>query len=55
MNSAYKNTMEALPKEFDEPLDDSFCSVGIDSNYNIGLRRCLERYKSNKRGAALSL
>lgn len=42
MNSAHKNTMDALPKEFDEPLDDSFCSVGIDSNYYIGLRDVLK-------------
>lgn len=42
MNSGHNNTIDALPKEFDEPLDDSFCSVGIDSNYYVCLRKVLK-------------
>ena len=42
MNSGHNITMDALPKEFDEPLDDSFCSVGIDSNYYVCLRKVLK-------------
>lgn len=41
MNSGYDNTMDALPEEFDEPLDDSFCSLGINTDYYIGLRNKL--------------
>lgn len=32
------NTYGVLDKSFDVPLDDSFCSLGIDSDYYIGLR-----------------
>ena len=42
MNSEQDNTMDALPEEFDEPLDDSFCSLGIKTDYYIGLRQELE-------------
>lgn len=35
MNSAQKNTMDALPEKFDAPLDDSFCSLGINTNYYV--------------------
>lgn len=42
MNSEQDNTMDALPEEFDEPLDDSFCSLGIKTNYYIGLRQELK-------------
>ena len=41
MNSEQDNTMDALPEEFDEPLDDSFCSLGIKTDYYIGLRQQL--------------
>lgn len=42
MNSEQDNTMDALPEEFDEPLDDSFCSLGIKTDYYIGLRQELK-------------
>ena len=42
MNSERDNTMDALPEEFDEPLDDSFCSLGIKTDYYIGLRQELK-------------
>lgn len=42
MNSGQDNTMDALPEEFDEPLDDSFCSLGIKTDYYIGLRQELK-------------
>ena len=42
MNSEQDNTMDALPEEFDEPLDDSFCSLGIKTGYYIGLRQELK-------------
>ena len=41
MNSGKYNTMDALPKEFDAPLDDSFCSLGIKTDYYIRLREKL--------------
>lgn len=41
MNSGQYNTMDALPEEFDDPLDDSFCSLGIKTDYYIGLRKKL--------------
>lgn len=41
MNSGQYNTMDALPEEFDEPLDDSFCSLGIKTDYYIRLRQKL--------------
>lgn len=42
MNSEQDNTMDALPEEFDEPLNDSFCSLGIKTDYYIGLRQELK-------------
>ncbi len=42
MNSGQDNTMDALPEEFDEPLNDSFCSLGIKTDYYIGLRQELK-------------
>lgn len=42
MNSEQDNTMDALPEEFDEPLDDSSCSLGIKTDYYIGLRQELK-------------
>ena len=42
MNSEQDNTMDAWPEEFDEPLDDSFCSLGIKTDYYIGLRQELK-------------
>lgn len=42
MNSGQDNTFDALPEEFDEPLDDSFCSLGIKTDYYIGLRNELK-------------
>lgn len=41
MCSGQKNTMDALPKEFDEPLDDRYCSLGISTDYYIKLREQL--------------
>lgn len=41
MCSNHESTMDALPEMFEEPLDDSFCSLGIDSNYYINLNRIL--------------
>lgn len=41
MNSGQYNTMDALPEEFDDPLDDSFCSLGIKTDYYIRLRQKL--------------
>ena len=42
MNSEQDNTMDALPEEFDEPLDDSFCFFFIKTDYYIGLRQELK-------------
>lgn len=42
MCSDCSSTIEALPEEFDEPLDDSFCSLGINTDYYIRLRSVLQ-------------
>lgn len=42
MCSDHNNTYDALPKEFDEPLDSSFCSLGITTDYYINLRKVLK-------------
>lgn len=42
MQTGQKNTMRALPKEFDEPLDNSFCSLGIETDYYVRLRNVLK-------------
>lgn len=42
MHSNSKSTMEELPTEFDEPLDNSFCSLGIGTGYYISLREILK-------------
>lgn len=42
MCSGQKNTMEILPKEFNEPLNNKFCSLGIKTDYYINLREKLK-------------